>query len=219
MREITYVVGLLNARSRYNPQFLDNRIDVYLNFLSEWFAIRFRRISDYNAARYRILFGAVPGARTAAVTSASKRQTTISESFPFGRNDQYCARVLVHEFGHCLNTSFVHLSGLVDVMSVYGGTAGNLTKRDCDYFFGRAYAYKGSRRPWYPEDANKLVSTFSNPVVRSFGPSDESGNVATVGEGTACHCCQKDFRTTKDRFIGLVHAMPFRIASKMGLVP
>lgn len=213
MREITYVVGLLNNASRYNGTFLDGRIQVYLDFLSRYFPIRFKRINDPRIARYRIYFGAVSNPRYAAVTSASERRTTINQSFNFGRNDHYCARVLIHEFGHCLNTSFVHLKGTFDVMSETAGTAGNLTENDCKYFYAKAYGYAGSRRPWLPGESNLLASTFSNPLVR------DSGNVAT-GEDAVCSCGSLGCGMTwRDRAIGLLHHFPRSIVNAMGLRP
>jgi hypothetical protein len=163
MRTITYVVATENGR--YNPTFPWGRIQAYLDFMSNYFPIRFVRISDWNSARYRIVNGNYTSTVTAALTSASNRTTRISNTFNFGMNDYWSAKVIMHEFGHCLNTSIVHLSGNVDIMTPSAGTAGNFTKRDCDNFYARAYGYLGTRRPWNEPDAMRQAFT----PVRALG--------------------------------------------------
>jgi hypothetical protein len=189
MRTITYAIAA--EKGKYNPTFPWGRIQAYLDFLSIYFPIRFVRTSDYNGARYRILAGNVSGgSRVAATTSASKRRTTISNAFPFDMNDYWCAKVVMHEFGHCLNTSIVHLSGSVDIMTASAGTAHNFTQRDCDNFYARAYGWLGPRRPW--NEPTLMRDTFA-PAMRTMPD----------GEADHCECTCGDKQTLFGRIAGV----------------
>jgi hypothetical protein len=190
MRTITYAVATENGR--YNSSFRWDRVQAYLDFMSLYFPIQFERISNFSAARYRIVNGTVSGgSRVAATTSASQRRTKISNVFPFGQSDYWCAKVIIHEFGHCLNTSIVHLSGGVDIMTASAGTAHNFTQRDCDNFYAKAYGWLGSRRPW--NEPNLMRETFS-PALRTMAD----------GEEEHCECTCGGKQTILGRIAGLV---------------
>lgn len=165
MRTITYAIA--SEDGRYNQSFLWSNVQSYLDFMSIYFPIQFVRINDWNGARYRILQARGSLNRNAfAETSASLRRTRISMTANYQSHNYLCAKVLMHEFGHCLQTGFVHLSGSVDLMSETTGNSNNFTERDCVHFFARAYGYKSSLRPWIGAERDRMRQTFMPPQVR-----------------------------------------------------
>ena len=168
MRIISYAIASQNGK--YNNTFLWGNVDSYLNFMSRYFPIRFVRTSDWNNARYKILqvSGTLPQ-NAFADTNASQRLTRISMVSNYAKHNYMCAKVLMHEFGHCLQTAFVHLSGTVDLMSATTGSASNFTQRDTYYFWERAYGM--TLAPYSPQEKNRMREVFmpktlSQPKVK-----------------------------------------------------
>lgn len=157
MRIISYAIASENGR--YNNTFLWGNVDKYLNFMSRYFPIKFVRTSDWGNARYRILQAAGSLTQNAfATTVASQRLTRISMTSNYAQHNYMCAKVLMHEFGHCLQTAFVHLSGTVDLMSASTGSASNFTQRDCYYFWERAYGM--TLAPYSSQEKNRMREVF-----------------------------------------------------------
>lgn len=162
MRQITYSVAS-EARGAYNGTFRWDRLQAYFDFLSRYWDVQFVR---NNNGRVKVYQAGKLNGNAVAWTNIPSFTIRISPTFNFGRNDYYCAKVLLHEFMHCSGGA-AHLPGNVALMSVAGGTAGNITQ--ADYRYMAPYAWKSAARPHNEPQAMQQAFT-AMKGVESFEP-------------------------------------------------
>ena len=171
MRVITW--GLATQRGvRYNSTYPFEEMQAYLDFMTEYKQISFKRVNDYNSARIKFLN--MPIGKNAMQTDIANRICKISSSFNFGRNSYWCARATCHEFMHMAGGKN-HIAN-PHVMAADGGSVGNFT--EADYAYLKVYADKSSRRPWLEPHA--MRDAFASKV-KAFGSF-------AMPEGFRCSC-------------------------------
>jgi hypothetical protein len=169
MREITW--GLATQRDvAYNPTYPFNEIQAYLNHISRYKQISYKRIANYNSARIKFLNMPVPVMQT----DISKFTCKISSYFNFGRNSYWSARATCHEVCH-MSGGRNHLPR-PNIMAEDGGSVGNFTV--ADYLYLKAYPDKSPIRPWH--EPNAMRDTFT-PKGQPFGS-------VVIPEGFKCSC-------------------------------
>lgn len=169
MKEITW--GLATQRGvAYNPTFPFEELQAYLNHISRYKAINYKRIADYNAARIKFLNMPVPVMQT----DISKFVCKISSYFNFRRNSVWCCQGSCHEVFH-MPGGKNHLPR-PNIMAEDGGSLGNFSM--ADYAYLRAYKDKSTLRPWH--EPNAIRDTFT-PKGQPFGS-------VPMPEGFKCSC-------------------------------
>lgn len=149
MRTITWALATQRGVP-YNPTYLFNELQLYLNFIAEYKALKFVRISDYNSARIKFINMPV----AVMQTDISKFTCKISSYFNFSKNRFWCCKATCHEFLHMAGGA-KHIPQ-PHVMSVDAGKLNNFSQADCTYL--NPYAWKNARRPWL--EPNKMSETF-----------------------------------------------------------
>lgn len=144
MREISWVL-LVDRGTRENPTFRWDGIQAGLDYLAEYWALRFTRTSNPRARVKFIASRSQGGPNWAAWANRSNFEIRISPTFNFGSNLLTSATTVVHEFMHLAGGSH-HSSVRQDIMSPALEPGEQITQRDAQYM--SAYAWKGARRPW-----------------------------------------------------------------------
>lgn len=160
MREITY--ALASENGRYNPTIPFGHLQPCFEIISRYKAVVFRRISNYGAARVKILQSSRDlGPNVFASTRKSDFRISFSPTANFGNNVYLFCKVLNHEFGHCAGSTS-HLGGSIALMTPNAGSCRNWT--EADYGYIGAYAWRGSLRPH--QEPNRMYELFSG--VRGY---------------------------------------------------
>jgi hypothetical protein len=142
----------------YNPTFLFNELQLYLNFIAEYKDVLFQRVSNYASSRIKFLNAPV----RVMETNIPSFTCYISSYFNFGKNRAWSCRATDHEFMH-MSGGPNHLPQ-PHIMSANAGTVGNFTVQDYNYL--RAYADKSARRPW--TEPNAIAQRFPQPARSSY---------------------------------------------------
>lgn len=159
-RQITWALATEFRNGQYNSSFVFDAIQPALDMLARYWNIHFVRVSNYNSARVKILQSSKALAGGAfAVASKSAMRIAISPSSNYGGLASRCARVIQHEFLHLAGSSN-HLPGTLSLMTVNGGSAGNLTEPD--YAYMRSYPWRGALRPHHEPNYRNIV--FPQPL-------------------------------------------------------
>ena len=159
MRVITW--GLATQKGvAYNPTYPFDELQAYLDFITEYKQISFKRVKDYYSARIKFLN--MPLARNTMQTDIANRICKISSTFNFRRNSFACCGLTCHEFFHMAGGSN-HLAQ-PHLMAADGGAVGNFT--EADYAYLKVYPDKSSRRPWL--ERNAMRDAFASKV-KAFG--------------------------------------------------
>ena len=171
MRVITW--GLATQQGvRYNPTYPFEEMQAYLDFMTQYKQISFKRVNDFTSARIKFLN--MPLARNTMQTDIAQRICKISSTFNFRRNSFACCGLTCHEFFHMAGGRDHLVSP--HLMSPDGGSVGNFT--EADYAYLKVYPDKSSRRPWL--EPNAMRDAFA-PKVKAFGSF-------AMPEGFRCSC-------------------------------
>jgi len=179
MRIITWALATQRGVP-YNPRYPFGELQSYFNWIGEYKAVQYVRISDYNSARIKIINMPVPVMQT----DIGRFTTKISSYFNFAMNSYWCCKASCHEVFH-MSGGGAHLPQ-PHVMATDGGTVDNFTERDCNYI--GVYPWKSNRRPWLEPNAmrdkfsKKSASEYSQWTNRSTSLPEE----VVLPEGYQC---------------------------------
>lgn len=170
VREISWVF-LVDRGARENPTFRSDAIQKGLDYLGEYWNLKFKRVNYSNARVKFIASKSVGGPGWVAWANRNGFEIRISPVFDFKRNLLTCATAVVHEFFHLAGGTH-HSSVKQDIMSPALEPGEQITARDADYM--RFYTYRSGRRPW--NEPNYFRQKFSEGVMAADIPFLQFGN-------------------------------------------
>lgn len=166
MRQITWVL-LIDRGARENPTFRWDGIQKGLDYLAEYWALQFPRVSTPAARIKFIASRSQGGPNWAAWANRGNFEIRISPTFNFGNSLLASATTVVHEFMHLAGGSH-HSPVKEDIMSPALEPGEQITVRDSQYM--RAYAWKSARRPWNEPNYFRAKFTEGNRLFHTPEP-------------------------------------------------